>query len=122
MLSSCAERPIITSPRPEDISFVGKWRKWHTRRQEKSMLRTGIAFASGVVVGWVARGVLGTEREVLVRTLVLVTEVKDRVTRLAAEQVEWWQDLVAEARARVDLHREAASPDEDSQAKVIRVA
>jgi hypothetical protein len=44
------------------------------------------------------------------------------VRRLAAEQVEWWQDLMAEARARIDAQREAAQPDEDSQAKVIRMA
>jgi hypothetical protein len=86
------------------------------------MFRTVGAFASGVVVGWVARGVFGSERELLVRTLVFAQQVNDRVRRLAAEQVEWWQDLVAEARARIEIHREAAAPDEDSQAKVIRVA
>jgi hypothetical protein len=86
------------------------------------MLRTVGAFASGVVVGWVARGVLGSERELLVRTLVLAHQVNDRVRRLAAEQVEWWQDLLAEARARVESHRAEHAPDEDSQAKVIRVA
>jgi hypothetical protein len=86
------------------------------------MLRTIGAFASGVVVGWVARGVLGSEREVLVRSIVLAQTINDRVRRLAAEQVEWWQDLMAEARARIDLHRQAAHPDEDSQAKVVRIA
>jgi hypothetical protein len=86
------------------------------------MLRTIGAFASGVVVGWVARGVLGSEREVLLRSIVLAQSINDRVRRVAAEQVEWWQDLVAEARARIDLNREAHAPDEDSQAKVIRVA
>jgi hypothetical protein len=86
------------------------------------MWRTAGAFASGVVVGWVARGVLGSERELLVRSLVLAGIVRDRVRRTIAEQVEWWQDVVAEARARVDARREASHPDEDSPAKVIRVA
>jgi hypothetical protein len=86
------------------------------------MLRTIGAFASGVVVGWVARGVLGSERELLLRTLVLAHQVRERVTRFTAEQLEWWQDLVAEARSRVDLHHDATHPDEDSQTKVIRVA
>jgi hypothetical protein len=86
------------------------------------MLRTIGAFASGVVVGWVARGVVGSERELLLRSIVLAQRINDRVRRLAAEQVEWWQDLVAEARARIEIDRQAATPDEDSQAKVIRVA
>ncbi len=86
------------------------------------MFRTVGAFASGVVVGWVARGLIGTERELMLRTIVVAQTLNDRVRRLAAEQVEWWQDLMAEARARIEVKREAATPDEDSQAKVIRVA
>jgi hypothetical protein len=86
------------------------------------MLRTIGAFASGVVVGWVARGVIGSERELLLRSIVVAQSLNDRVRRLAAEQMEWWQDLMAEARSRIDVQREAAQPDEDSQAKVIRMA
>ncbi len=85
------------------------------------MLRTMGAFAAGVVVGWVGRGVLGSERELLVRTVGLAHVVRGHVTRLAAEQVEWWQDLVAEARARVELSR-GEHHDEDARAKVVRVA
>ena len=84
------------------------------------MIRTVAAFSAGVVVGWVGRGVLGSERELLVRTIGLAHVVRERVARLAAEQVEWWQDLVAEAKARVQIGR---SPhDEDAPAKVVRVA
>ena len=86
------------------------------------MFRTAGAFAAGVVVGWIGRGVIGSERELLVRTIGLAQLIKERVTRLTAEQVEWWQDLVAEARARMDLQRGADAPDEDAKAKVIRVA
>jgi hypothetical protein len=86
------------------------------------MFRTAGAFAAGVVVGWVGRGVIGSERELLVRTIGLAQILKDRVTRLTAEQVEWWQDLVAEARARMDLQRRGHVPDENAKAKVIRVA
>jgi hypothetical protein len=86
------------------------------------MVRTVAAFSAGVVVGWVGRGVLGSERELLVRSIGLASAAKDRVTRLAAEQIEWWQDLVAEARARLQLRQEAVQPDEDAPAKVIRVA
>ncbi len=86
------------------------------------MLRTMGVFAAGVVVGWVGRGVLGSERELLVRTIGLAHKARGHLTRLAAEQVEWWQDLVAEAKARVDLQRSAAHPDEDALPKVVRVA
>jgi len=85
-----------------------------------TMIRTIGAFSAGVVVGWVGRGVIGGERELLVKTIGLAHVIKVRVARVAAEQVEWWQDLVAEARARVDLGRD--SHDEDARAKVIRVA
>jgi len=85
------------------------------------MIRTVAAFSAGVVVGWVGRGVLGSERELLVRSIGLAHVVRERVARLAAEQVEWWQDLVAEAKARVQLRR-GAHADEDAPAKVVRVA
>ena len=85
------------------------------------MFRTFGAFAAGVVVGWVGRGVIGTERELLIRTVALAQTIKDRVARAAGEQVEWWEDLVAEARARVDL-RHGDHHDEDAKARVIRVA
>jgi hypothetical protein len=86
------------------------------------MIRTVAAFSAGVVVGWVGRGVIGSERELLVRTIGFAHLVRERVTRIAAEQVEWWQDLVAEAKARVNINRAAAQPDVDAPAKVVRVA
>ena len=84
------------------------------------MLRTLGAFSAGVVVGWVGRGVLGSERELLVRTVALTQVLRGHLTRLAAEQVEWWQDVVAEAKARIELSR--GHHDEDARAKVVRVA
>ncbi len=86
------------------------------------MIRTMGAFAAGVAVGWVGRGVIGSERELLVRTIALAQSVKLRVTRAAAEQLEWWEDLVAEARARVDLGGGDHHLDHDAKAKVVRVA
>jgi hypothetical protein len=85
------------------------------------MFRTMGAFAAGVVVGWVGRGVIGSERELLVRTVGLAHVVRGHVARIAAEQVEWWQDLVAEAKARVELQR-GGGHDEDKRAKVVRIA
>jgi hypothetical protein len=86
------------------------------------MLRTVSAFSAGVVVGWVGRGVIGSERELLIRTIGVAQLVKTKVSQIAAEQVEWWEDLVAEAKARIDLRREALQPDQDAHAKVFRVA
>lgn len=86
------------------------------------MLRTMAAFSAGVVVGWVGRGVLGSEREVLVRAIGAAHVARRGLTRLAAEQVEWWQDLVAEAKARVELQRKASHPDENTTPTVVRVA
>jgi hypothetical protein len=86
------------------------------------MFRTMGAFAAGFVTGWVGRGMVTSNREVLVRGVALAQTVRDRVTRKAAEQVEWWQDLMAEARARVEITRGATHTDEDARAKVVRVA
>jgi hypothetical protein len=86
------------------------------------MVRTIGAFTAGVVVGWVGRGVLTSRREVLVRTVGFVHVFKESITRFAAEQVEWWQDLIAEARARGDLRKDASRLDEDARAKVVRAA
>ena len=86
------------------------------------MLRTLAAFSAGVVVGWVGRGVLGSEREVLVRAIGATHAARMSLTRIAAEQVEWWQDLVAEAKARVELQRRASHPDENAAPNVVRIA
>jgi hypothetical protein len=85
------------------------------------MFRTAGAFTAGVVVGWVGRGMVSSNRELLLRTIGVATLAKRRVTRVAAEQVEWWQDLVAEAMARID-HENAVPHDETARAKVERVA
>jgi len=85
------------------------------------MFRTVGAFATGVVAGWVARGAAGSERELLLRTIGVAQRINDEVRRAAAEQLEWWQDLLAEARARAEADTEGAKPDEDSHAQVIRV-
>lgn len=86
------------------------------------MFRTMGAFAAGFVAGWVGRGMVTSERELLVRGVAIAQTVRDRITRKAAEQVEWWQDLMAEARARTEITRDAPHADEDARAKVVRVA
>jgi hypothetical protein len=36
----------------------------------------------------------------MVRTLTVAMGARNRVRRVAAEQVEWWEDLLAEAQSR----------------------
>jgi hypothetical protein len=64
------------------------------------MFGHAISFAAGVVTGWTARSVFGSTRELAVRGLTVAIAMRERVRRAAAEQVEWWEDTVAEAKAR----------------------
>jgi hypothetical protein len=58
------------------------------------------AYVAGVATGWIARSTLGSTREVAVRAFTLALDVKARLNRLASEQAEWLEDMLAEARAR----------------------
>lgn len=82
-------------------------------------LRVWGAFAAGVTVGWGARSVLGSGRELLVRSVVTLHEVRERVSRVAAEQVEWVEDTFAEGRARYEARRASEPVDEASHARVV---
>jgi hypothetical protein len=64
------------------------------------MFTHAASFVAGVVTGWTARSVLGSTREVSVRLMMVALAARDRMRRGAAEQVELWEDLVAEARSR----------------------
>jgi hypothetical protein len=76
------------------------------------------AFAVGFVVGWTARSALGPTRELLVEAVVLGLRARERVMRVAAQQMEWVEDLVAEGRARYHSLRGGAAP-VDEQAPVV---
>ena len=64
------------------------------------MISHFVSFTAGVVTGWTARSVLGSTREVSVRIMTVAIAARERMRRSAAEQVEWWEDMVAEARSR----------------------
>jgi hypothetical protein len=81
--------------------------------------KTWGAFAAGMAVGWVGRSVLGSGRELVVRGVVTAHHVRERMTRVAAEQVEWVEDMFAEGRARYDAKRSEAPIDEGSRARVV---
>ena len=82
-------------------------------------IRSSIAFAAGVTVGWGARSVLGSGRELLVRGVVTLHQLRERATRVAAEQVEWVEDTFAEGRARYEARRGDEPVDESSHARVV---
>jgi hypothetical protein len=81
------------------------------------MFTHALSFAAGVVTGWTARSVLGSSRELAVRAMALSMGLRERLHRTAAEQVEWWEDMVAEARARSASFRgaDAAATDDHDE-------
>ena len=64
------------------------------------MFTHAASFVAGVITGWTARSVFGSTREVSVRLMTVAIAARERVRRSAAEQVELWEDMVAEARSR----------------------
>src|SRR5215467_2794675 len=64
------------------------------------MVTHGAAFGAGFVSGWLARSAVGSTREAIVRGLALAMKLRDRMRRAAADQMEWWEDMVAEADSR----------------------
>ena len=64
------------------------------------MVTHGAAFGAGFVSGWLPRSAVGSTREPIVRGLSLAMKLRDRMRRVAADQMEWWEDMVAEADSR----------------------
>ena len=85
-------------------------------------LRTTGAFAAGIAVGWIGRSMVGSTREAIVSTLVLVHRIRDRVRRTVAEQGEFLEDMFAEGRARYDTLTEEPPLDDDAPPNVIDAA
>lgn len=83
-------------------------------------IRVWGAFAAGVAAGWAGRSVMGSGRELVVRGVVTAHRVRGRLARVAAEQVEWVEDMLAEGRARYETMRAAAPVDEEAPARVVR--
>ena len=67
------------------------------------------AFAAGIAAGWAGRSVMGSGRELVVRGVVTAHRLRGRLTRVAAEQVEWVEDM-----------RASAPVDEEAPARVVR--
>lgn len=69
----------------------------------KSLLTFGLGFVSG----WGARSLADSPQGVGVRLLEIAVNTKDRLTRWAAAERERLEDMMAEARAKVE--QEAAT-------------
>lgn len=82
-------------------------------------VRAWSAFVAGVAVGWTGRSVLGSGRELVVRSVVVLHDIRERATRTFAEQAEWLEDTFAEGRSRWEAKRSAAPVDETSPARVV---
>jgi hypothetical protein len=73
------------------------------------------SFAAGFVAGWGARSVFGSTREATVRLMTVAIGARERLRRTAAEQVEWWEDMVAEAQSRYASVTASRQEDEDEE-------
>lgn len=67
------------------------------------------AFAAGVVVGWVGRGMARDPRGELVQQVATGYRLAASARRFVTERVEWLEDVVAEGRARYEAERARAT-------------
>ncbi len=63
------------------------------------------SFAVGFAAGWLARGTIDSSRSAAVTVLATAMSAVDRVKRAIAIERDHLEDLVAEARARVEVLR-----------------
>ena len=72
------------------------------------------SFALGFAAGWVVRSTADSSRSAAVTVLATAMSALDRLKRVMAIEKDHLEDLVAEARARVDVlrHEQRARPPE----------
>ena len=64
-----------------------------------------VAYAAGVVTGWIARSAFGSLHEVAVGAIATGLDVSERLRRVIATEREVIEDLYAEAKAMVETNR-----------------
>jgi hypothetical protein len=67
------------------------------------------AFAAGFVTGWIARSSVDSTRGVAVRAVSGVLSAIDAAQRIVALEREYFEDLVAEGRARYEARKQRKS-------------
>jgi hypothetical protein len=80
-------------------------------------VKTWGAFTAGLAVGWAGRSALGSGRELVVRGVVALHQLRELLARSGAEQVEWVEDMFAEGRARYDAQRSSGPADDEVPAR-----
>lgn len=71
-------------------------------------MKTVGIFLAGVVTGWALRSSFDSLRELAVSAVATGYEVAQRARRLVATEKEFFEDLVAEGRARYEASRRTA--------------
>jgi hypothetical protein len=69
-----------------------------------------VAYVAGVATGWAARSMFGSTREAAVSAVKLALDLRARARRLAAQQAEFFEDVLAEAQARHGEAQAARGP------------
>jgi hypothetical protein len=85
-------------------------------------MKSAVAFAAGFITGWLSRSAVATSRGAAVTLLAFVLELGERVRRRGAIEREWFDDLVAEARARAADGKWARATDDTPCEPVGRAA
>jgi hypothetical protein len=68
-----------------------------------SNIKSALTFGVGFVGGWAARSLSDSPQSVGVKLLEIAMTAKERVSRWAAVEGERLEDMLAEARSRVEL-------------------
>ena len=75
-------------------------------------MQTFGTFMAGVVTGWALRASFDSMRGLAVSAIAAGYELSARARRLVAEEREFFEDMVAEARTRFEARREVHAAEE----------
>lgn len=78
-------------------------------------MKSVLVFGAGFAGGWAARSVADSPQGVGVKLLVIAMNAKERVGRWAAVERERLEDMMAEARTRVEADTSAQEADTSAQ-------
>lgn len=73
-------------------------------------MRVVVSYLAGVATGWALRSAVGSTRGLIVSAVSVALETRDRAMRVLAQEREFFEDLIAEGRARYAAAREQPAP------------
>lgn len=68
-------------------------------------LKNALIFGAGVATGWILRSSVDGFRDLTVGGIASAHDVMERMRRFAATEREYFEDLLAEGRARYEVRR-----------------